>query len=283
MKRILFALLALIVWVGEAVAQSPLNYNLPNERILLGNIAQTSIVKLRGRNTAIGTSSEHVWMAGGNISHETSAVLMEVGSTSANDAAAGTGARTVAVDCVKSDYSMVTETVTLNGLTYVDMTNTCIRINGLRVLTVGSGNGPAGLIRVRTDAGSSVNRYVSSTGSEGLSVGQDADFFYTIPAGYVGILRDVSFSATGVTGDLSVWIQKTHPTSGLIELAAEKVGLANTLINTAQGKFNLGSGILIEEQATIAMRALVSAGVGDIVATGELVLIDKGYGNGLGF
>jgi len=85
-------------------------------------------------------------------------------STSANDAAAGTGARTVRVTYYALAAGVVTgpftETISLNGVTFVNTiaTNICF-IEKIEVLTVGSGGSNAGVISL-----------MSATGGGGVAV-----------------------------------------------------------------------------------------------------------------
>jgi hypothetical protein len=76
-------------------------------------------------------------------------------SASANDAAAGTGARTVRIRYLTDTYTgPFFETVTLNGVTPVNTvaTNICY-IEEMEVLTAGSGGVNAGIITLRAAAG----------------------------------------------------------------------------------------------------------------------------------
>ena len=69
-------------------------------------------------------------------------------STSADDAAAGTGARTVYLEGVDSTWAEITETVTLTGLTGADTNAEFLRVNSARVITSGTGRTNAGAISI---------------------------------------------------------------------------------------------------------------------------------------
>lgn len=73
-------------------------------------------------------------------------------STSANDTSAGTGARTVKITYYDaSGNGPLTETVTMNGVSNVNTSNTNIAlIEKMEVVTVGSGGGNAGTIQLQT-------------------------------------------------------------------------------------------------------------------------------------
>lgn len=98
-----------------------------------------------------------------------SAMQMELVSSSANDASAGTGARTVRVTYF--DGSMdgpFTEDITLNGTTPVDTVATNIRfIEKMETLTVGSNGTNVGTISIRETDGSPT--YASIAASDGIT------------------------------------------------------------------------------------------------------------------
>jgi len=106
----------------------------------------------------------------------------EIVSSSANDAAAGTGARTVLISGLNSSYNEISETVTLSGTTPVALTKTYLRINAMAITLAGSGGVNAGNLTVRTVAGSTTLA-VMAAGENTLLQG-----VYTIPNKYRGYL-----------------------------------------------------------------------------------------------
>ena len=71
-------------------------------------------------------------------------------SSSVNDTAAGTGARTVLVTYLDDAFVEHTETMTLNGTTNVTMAaDDVFRVNDIRVVTAGSGGVSAGNITLK--------------------------------------------------------------------------------------------------------------------------------------
>jgi len=103
-----------------------------------------------GYNAALSASEETLWAAGGDYIFPTTAMRMEIYSTSADDTSNGTGARIVQINYLNSTFAEKVENVTLNGTTAVPTVATDIyRINNLRVRTVGTGNKNAGDIDIR--------------------------------------------------------------------------------------------------------------------------------------
>jgi hypothetical protein len=104
-------------------------------------------------------------------------------SSSANDSAAGTGARTVRVTYLTATgLGPYTEDVTLNGTTPVNMvaTNVCY-VERIEVLTVGSGGTNAGVVSLKAATGGGGATVWSIAAGDGRTYGAH----HYIPAGHV--------------------------------------------------------------------------------------------------
>ena len=88
-----------------------------------GEIEGAKIVSKFGENPAVGTSEETIWDAGGVYDYLTTASQLDVTSTDADDTDGGNGARTVVLEGLDANYNEITETVTMDGLTIVQTTN----------------------------------------------------------------------------------------------------------------------------------------------------------------
>lgn len=107
------------------------------------------------------------------------AVAMEVVSSSANDTAAGSGARTLVVQYLTTDYVAATSIITLNGLTPVSMPVNVLRINLVSVLTTGTYRASnVGNISIR-DTGGLGKTYGYMLAGQGLSKSS----LFTVPTG----------------------------------------------------------------------------------------------------
>lgn len=123
------------------------------------------------------TTPEFVWGPGGTFTFPTAAGATTLVSSSANDAAEGTGARTVTVTGLDGDYNEVISTVTLNGTTPVSFPTNLLRVNRLEVVSAGSVRRNAGDVTI------SINGTTVSSIPTGTGVSQTAIF--TVPNNYM--------------------------------------------------------------------------------------------------
>lgn len=131
-----------------------------------------------GNNSGIDIGTpEDVWSSGGIYPFLSAASALEIISSSVNDTAAGTGARTVLINGLDGSYVEISETVTLNGTTPVALTKTYLRINNAFIMSAGSLEVNAGNIDIRSPA--STVRAQIPTG-----YGITRSSLYTVPAGH---------------------------------------------------------------------------------------------------
>jgi len=157
--------------------------------ISAGNIPGESAVNKFGINTEIDSGvPEDIWSAGGTYTWPAAAAVCSITSGSANDAIAGTGARTVQVWGLDASYADQTEVVDMAGAGGVNTSNTYIRMFRMKVLTAGSGGTAAGKI-TSTLSGSVVAEIP-------LGYNQTEMALYTIPAGKTGYVHSLTVSGT---------------------------------------------------------------------------------------
>lgn len=125
----------------------------------------------------------------------TVAQRMAVVSTSANDAAAGTGIRQIMIHYLDANYAPQIEYVTLNGVTPVNTVATNIlRINSVHATLEGTGAAAAGNISVTNTGGTVTYGFISA----GSNTARQA--IYTVPAGVTGYITHWQASS-GSTGN----------------------------------------------------------------------------------
>jgi len=168
-----------------------------------------------GANGAVGTSLETVWVGSSLYTFPAAAAATTISSSSADDASAGTGARTVLVEGLNASYEAVSESASLNGQTGVTLTNQYLRVNKVTVLTAGSGGTSAGSIYVGTGTvttGVPAN-IINRTGS---SSNESESAFYTVPAGYTAFITRFTMSSANSTADTSTrFILRIRPYGGV--------------------------------------------------------------------
>lgn len=169
--------------------------------LLLGFIGGQSIVTKFGTNSDIdtGTVPEDIWEGGGAYNGwATAAEICQIASASANDTAAGTGARTVQITGLDANYDVQSETLTLNGTSQVDTVNSYIRIHTATVLSAGSGGVNAGILTVRQKV-TTANVFLSMVAGRN----QTNCSAYTVPAGFTAIMEKIT-SAPGTSSVTSL-------------------------------------------------------------------------------
>lgn len=110
---------------------------------------------------------------------------LDIISSSANDAAAGTGVQTVKVVYINNSNNMVqSAAITLNGVTLVTSVLTGVNeVLWMETDTVGSGVVAAGNIRLRINGGTVEVEQISAGGNRSLSAR------FMVPTGYTAYLR----------------------------------------------------------------------------------------------
>lgn len=148
-------------------------------------------------NPSIDTATvpETVSPIGGLVALRTAAAVVELVSTSAADAAAGTGARSVLVQGLDAQYNEVSEVLVPNGITPVQGAVLFLRINTVSVLSAGTGGTNAGDITIR-DAGAGTTRsfILAAQGISEVGV-------YTVPAEHQLLATGWTISARDAVGN----------------------------------------------------------------------------------
>lgn len=160
-----------------------------NDQVARGEIAGASSVYVYGFNHDMAqNASETLQYQGGLMQYPASAATVFISSADANDTSAGTGARTLLLEGLDTDYNAVSETITMNGQTQVESSLTYIRLFKITTVTAGSGEKNAGDIYVATTGASSgvptgtTYLVMESDDVSAINISQAA--VYTVPAGH---------------------------------------------------------------------------------------------------
>jgi len=235
-----------------------------------GQIQGHRNVTVFGFNPDVDTTQVSVWPLPSLITFPASALQMTVSSTSANDTAAGTGARTIVVQGLDANYNEVSETVTLNGQTAVTMTASLLRVNYAYVATAGSANSAVGDIYIGTGT---VTAGVPATAYDiiKLDYNNTTTGSYTIPAGYTGYVSQGLFS-TGQSGG-SNQVQGRLLSRGTNNI---RMTAAITTLNNGVANYVFEYPLAIPEKTTLEATAIGSSSNNAVSSLFILVLVKEG-------
>lgn len=167
------------------------------ERVKLGEVDNFFSVDKFGAISGLGTTLTPV-ASGGAYATPTAATALEIVSDSANDeSVSGSGARTVTIHGLDASFALQSETVSLNGITAVDLANTYTRVFRMYVATSGTyatsaGSSHNSTITLREDGGGATWAQITREGTFGL--GQSLIAAYTVPAGHTAWMSEHHFT-----------------------------------------------------------------------------------------
>jgi len=239
-------------------------------QVARGQIQGHSVVQVFGYNPDVDTSAESVWPADGTVPHPSAAAVLKISSSNANDAAAGTGARTVFIEGLNGAYNVVSETVILNGQTAVDTVNEYLYVNRFFVVTAGSGGKNAGTINAGTGT---VTSGVPAVLYDRIAVGYNnrTTAHYCVPAGFTGFLVQGQAAVGKASGnnEVTIKLQQHDPTSIV------RVGAVVSL-NAAVANYVFDPPYVIPEKNCVGAEAIGTSADNSVSAFFNIVLIKNG-------
>ena len=227
-----------------------------------------------GFNADVDNSLETVWAQGGLYSYLSSASVLKISSSSTADTSAGTGARTVQLYGLDADYNEISETVTLNGQTAVNTTNSFLRINRMIVRTAGTGGQNAGVVYAGTGtvtAGVPANKYAT------VAVGDNQTLMalWTVPAGHTAYLYETHVTAACTTSNKLLTTTIVARPEGEVFQVKDKFGIQ---IDGGDIRQVYNFPIKFTEKTDIEVRAIADAGSAnaEVSAGLDIVYIKNG-------
>lgn len=246
------------------------------DKAAYGSVPGVSYVFLNGNNGGVTTTFEPFWPESAAYTVLTTAMSAPYcASASASDTSAGTGARTVRVTGITSDFAPFAETLTMNGQTSVVLVNTTAQfINSVTVLTAGSGNTNAGVIRCGTGVNSSgVPAVTHAMMSTGFSMTQSG--MYGVAANKTLLCRNLSVATSGATANLTLTTAiDTYTNNGILK--RQTFAAVN---QTASSFVNVPSYFSFPEKTIIVPQVLAATSTGPAYFTAECLLIDLATSN----
>lgn len=270
MKKFLLALLLLpSLCFGQAIEPAAAHIW---EAAAFGEKPGITFLNITGLNGAITTSYEPLWAESATYTFLTANQSSPtVSSSSANDAAAGTGARTVTITCVDSNYAITTGTYSLNGTSGVSVTQNCMSVNNMTVATFGSNKANAGVIYIGTGS-ITAGKPAVVHGLIDTDFGQSQMGIYTVPASYTLLCRNFTAASYGVTAAQTVDFTVDRYVNGGGKLI-NKLGFLNQAGSSGTVIF---PGILkFAEKSQIRFNALSAASTGPVMLSADCLLISN--------
>ena len=220
-----------------------------------------------GFNSDIDDSLETVWAQGGLYSYLSSASVLKVSSSSTADTSAGTGARTLELSGLDTNYDEISETVTLNGQTAVNTTNEYLRINRMVVRSAGSGGQNAGVIYAGTGTvttGVPANKYAT------IAIGdnQTVMALWTVPRGYTAYLLQTDITVATTQNNKYCTVHLVSRPNGEVFQIKDKFVKAESSVHQA---YTIP--LKFEEKTDIEVRAIGDSAGADIAISAGLDFI----------
>lgn len=176
--------------------------------IAAGRYTGFAIVNKFGKNSDVD-AAEDIWEAGADYTGFplSAAETIQVVSASTNDTSSGSGARTIRITGLDTNYAIQSEDFTLNGTSAVTGTKIFRRVHTASVLTSGSSNTTFndGIITVRHSTTTS-NIFLSML----AGTNQTNCSAYTVPAGKTAYMRRITGSIRGnanATASGAIWVR----------------------------------------------------------------------------
>jgi len=236
-----------------------------------------TVVHKFGRNDAVGTSIQPVAL-GGNYRTPSTLTSLEVVSDSANDTAAGSGARKVKVQGLSTGWVLTEEEITLNGTTPVALANQYFRI--FRAFVSESGSyatqstpSHAGQLTIQESGAGDEWTIINDVSVFAKSQSQIA--CYTVPAGYSAVVKSV-WTHVESTKPANIYffqrqdadvVSAPYSAMRLVQEWDGVDGQANLAVDTPLGPF--------PSKTDIGFMAKVATGTAAVSIDFEIILIEE--------
>jgi hypothetical protein len=218
--------------------------------IVKGNMWDTRPLNIFGFNRTIGTAFETIWDDGGNYTFPTSAVTMDVVSTSGSDT------MDVLISGLDANYTEISETVTLTGTVAVTTSASFLRINSA-VILAGSNVGDI-----------SISNGGTKHGFIGATLGTTQSSVYTVPAGHSLYLLRIDVCSGTNNGQKYLTFRNVVTTS-----AGRTLRVAEATFATSQVSFDRQVPFKIGEKSDFHFEAKSSSSENEVSIFLEAILV----------
>ena len=151
-----------------------------------GSVPGVSHIEKFGMNIDVDSDKETIWDGGGIYTYLSTGETLSVTSSSVNDSASGSGARTVEIQGCNDAGEVILETVEVGSAS----TQLFKRVFRVKVVTSGASGVNEGIINITSVASTTVVAQigVDGTGSHAAGRGQTFMALYTVPVGKTAYL-----------------------------------------------------------------------------------------------
>ena len=215
-----------------------------------GRMWDRRAVNIFGFNTTVGTAFETLWNDGAGYVFPSSAVAMDLVSTSASDT------MDVLVSGLDANYAEISETVTLTGTVAVTTSASFLRINSAIILA--SNN--VGDI--------SISNGGTTYGFIGTNLGTTQACIYTVPAGHSLYLFRIDFNSATTNGNKYVTVRNR-----LANSTGRVLHVAEATFAVSQVSYDRQVPFKIAEKTDFEFQAKSSSATNEIAVFVEAVLV----------
>ncbi len=199
-KNILLTILTLFLLAGctstnLAIAEAPFTTDYLND-CSFDLIVGTDCLVLSAHNPDLDNSGsqEDIWEGGDLMVYQTVAQKYNISSTSANDAAGGTGVTLIFVRGLDENFVTVEEVLTMNGSNTIQTVNSYLRPVFIAGINAGSSQTNEGIITATTETTGDLQ--IQMDEGEGLSKNSQ----FTVPINHTMLVKSILISVTKVGG-----------------------------------------------------------------------------------
>lgn len=221
-----------------------------NTLVAIGSVPGYRVFNKFAQSSVVSTSFVDIWPNASVLSYLSSAERMNLASTDINDDEGSTGAETVTVYGLDSNYDEIEETVTLDGTNNVLTTNSYLRVYRMVVRSAGSTGSNEGTITATAETAATVQAYI------GVGINQTLQSQYTVPNGYYLVLND--FEITVQKSDQAEIYGMIRPFGEVFQVKR----VYNVFQETA--RFDFIPPILVPPKADITVRAQKISGASTV-------------------
>ena len=224
--------------------------------------SQTVIHKF-GNNANIGTATvpEDVWDGSIAYPFPAAAAAGTIVSDSADDAAAGTGAQTVRIFGIDTNWADISEDIGMNGATPVALSNEYLRVHRAYVLTAGTGETNAGNIAIAVGG--------TTVAQIGTGFGQTLMAIFSTAAGETWQLLSWFAAIAGKTAAFAEVALQTRTDGG-----AWRTKMIVQISDTAPLNYTFPVPVIVAPKTDVRVRVLdVAANDTEVSSTFGMVMI----------